>query len=163
MLKIGDRCAQIVEPIGGAIAVLIAIILFLQVVTRYVIHYSIPWSEEICGFLFVWLIFLGSIVAYKDGQLLRLTYFRDKLPASLQLIVETIMNITVLIGLVAVIMKGTEAALMASSRKTSYLLFSWMYIYMALPVGFSFLAIGYFESLIDNLKAIKGLFLSKES
>jgi hypothetical protein len=36
------------------------VIIFAQVVTRYLFNYTPEWSEELARFLFVWVVFLGS-------------------------------------------------------------------------------------------------------
>ena len=41
--------------------------IFLQVVFRYVIKYSLPWSEELARYLFVWFALMGAAVAVKDN------------------------------------------------------------------------------------------------
>ena len=41
---------------------LMSIIIFVQVVMRYVFHSSLTWSEEMARYLFVWLVYFS--VAY---------------------------------------------------------------------------------------------------
>ena len=36
-----------------------ATIAFAQVCTRYILNFSIVWSEELCRYLFIWTIFLA--------------------------------------------------------------------------------------------------------
>lgn len=51
-----------------AVCVLISamvIIVFLQVIFRFVIRSSLPWSEELSRYLMVWITFLGSSIAVK--------------------------------------------------------------------------------------------------
>ncbi|MBL3539708.1 TRAP transporter small permease [Aminivibrio sp.] len=51
-----------------AVCVLIAamvVVVFLQVVFRFVIHSSLPWSEELSRYLMVWITFLGASIAVK--------------------------------------------------------------------------------------------------
>ena len=49
--------------VDGACAVLLAVIAglaFFQVIARYLIGLSTPWSEELLRLLFVWLVLLGA-------------------------------------------------------------------------------------------------------
>jgi TRAP-type C4-dicarboxylate transport system permease small subunit len=39
-------------------------VVILQVFCRYILNYSLFWSEELARFLLVWLTFLGATVAY---------------------------------------------------------------------------------------------------
>lgn len=44
-----------------------ALVVALQVVSRYMFNHSLFWSEELARFLLIWLSFLGATVAYCHG------------------------------------------------------------------------------------------------
>jgi len=53
----------------AAMLVMLAII-FMQVITRYLLGFTFEWSEELARFLFVWAVFLGSaLIMGEDGHL----------------------------------------------------------------------------------------------
>ncbi|MBU8880714.1 TRAP transporter small permease [Bacillus sp. FJAT-29790] len=79
---------------------LMAIFVFTNVVLRYAFNSGITWSEEVSRFLFVWLIFLGAILAFKDNEHLGVDSFVKKLPLAGKKVVYTISNIILLITLV---------------------------------------------------------------
>lgn len=56
-----------VENLVCAMGITMAIIVATQVFSRYVLNYSLFWSEELARFLLVWLTFLGATVAYFYG------------------------------------------------------------------------------------------------
>lgn len=47
--------------------VAMTIIVFAQVIARYVFHNSFEWAEEISRFLVVWITFGGSAYAFRKG------------------------------------------------------------------------------------------------
>jgi C4-dicarboxylate transporter, DctQ subunit len=53
---------------------------FLNVVTRYVIRYSVAFTEEIVVSLFVWLTLLGTAVAFREGSHLAFTWLIERSP-----------------------------------------------------------------------------------
>ncbi len=57
--------------IAFALAVLLAVIL-LQTFTRYVIFYSLPWSEELSRYLYVLLILLGINIGVSNDGFVRI-------------------------------------------------------------------------------------------
>jgi TRAP-type transport system small permease protein len=66
------------------IAVLLAgmvILVFGNVVLRYAANSGIPVSEELSRWFFVWLVFLGSIIALRDHAHLGIDSLVKKLPA----------------------------------------------------------------------------------
>ncbi len=53
------RIDWIVNRILFVILFVMTVVTFAQVVSRYALGFSISWSEELCRFLFIWIIFLG--------------------------------------------------------------------------------------------------------
>jgi len=52
--------------------VLMMAVIFIQTATRYVVFYSIPWSEELSRYLYVTLTLLGVNLAVTSKQLVRI-------------------------------------------------------------------------------------------
>lgn len=63
---------------GGA-ALFSILVANAGVVARYVLKVSLPSVEEILRYLFVWLIFVGSALAFKEGTLISITMLGDSL------------------------------------------------------------------------------------
>lgn len=150
--KLGKGGIEFLEIVTGFIILAIAGILTLQVVTRYVMAYPISWPEEICGFLFVWVIFLGAVLAHESGGLISMTVLRDKLPIKCSVVVEAVMNSVVLACLLLLVVKSSQATLLNLTKKTTVLRFPWAFVYAALPLGFALLSISYSKALGRNIK-----------
>ncbi len=53
----------------ASMAVMLAVI-FLSVCTRYILHFTFDWAEELARYLFVWAVFLGSaLIMGENGHL----------------------------------------------------------------------------------------------
>ena len=48
------------------------IILFSGIVARYVLHTPLVWSDELASILFLWLAMLGSVIAFRRGEHMRM-------------------------------------------------------------------------------------------
>ena len=62
--------------VEGPAAFLVAaeiVVLFAGVVSRYVFHSPIVWSDELASMLFLWLAMLGAVVAYRKAEHMRMT------------------------------------------------------------------------------------------
>ncbi|HET7874486.1 MAG TPA: TRAP transporter small permease, partial [Methylomirabilota bacterium] len=71
----------------GACVVLLAVmtgVALLNVITRYVVRYSLAFTEEVVVSLFVWLTLFGTAVAFREGAHLGFTYLVERLPRPLQ-------------------------------------------------------------------------------
>lgn len=73
----------------------ISLLVFLQVLTRYVFEYSTPWLEELTRFLMIWMVLIGSSLAVKTNKhitidMLDLLLKRDIARKLYQLFINTI-------------------------------------------------------------------------
>lgn len=69
-----------VETVCGALVVLIALLMSVQVFTRYVLHYPLTWGDELVSLAFTWLSFLGAAVALKHRGHIGLTFLVELCP-----------------------------------------------------------------------------------
>jgi TRAP-type C4-dicarboxylate transport system permease small subunit len=58
----------------------IVVIMGAQVVARYLFGNPFVWAEEIATYLFVWIVFLGSGLAFQRRAHIALDYFVRRLP-----------------------------------------------------------------------------------
>ncbi|GJE04577.1 TRAP transporter large permease [Methylobacterium isbiliense] len=68
-----DALGHLVEIPAAALVVLEVVVLFAGVVSRYVFHQPIVWADELASILFLWLAMLGSVVAYRRAEHMRMT------------------------------------------------------------------------------------------
>ena len=76
---IGGYCRLLEYIIAGLLALMVVLV-FGNVVLRYAFNSGITVSEELSRWLFVWLIFLGAIVAMKEHAHLGVDSFVQRLP-----------------------------------------------------------------------------------
>ena len=58
----------------------IIVIMFGQVLFRYIFNQSLSWSEELAKFIFVWLTFLGAAICLKERIHIGVEFLTDRLP-----------------------------------------------------------------------------------
>lgn len=75
------RCTELLLCfVGGGMALLIMV----QVFSRYVLNHSLFWSEEVGRICLVWITFLGASAAYKRHAHMGIDFFVNYLPEVLQ-------------------------------------------------------------------------------
>ena len=57
---------------------------FINVITRYLIRYSLAFTEELVVSLFVWLTLLGTSIAFRQGAHLGFSFIVDRSPRPVQ-------------------------------------------------------------------------------
>jgi TRAP-type C4-dicarboxylate transport system permease small subunit len=73
-----------VETLVAAMGITMALIVATQVFSRYILNYSLFWSEEVARFFLVWITFLGASVAYFYGAHPGVDGLYQRLPKGLQ-------------------------------------------------------------------------------
>ncbi len=63
--KMLDRVNSLAEYAVCALLAVMVVVVFLQVIFRFVIRSSLPWSEELARYLMVWIVFLGASIGVK--------------------------------------------------------------------------------------------------
>jgi len=129
---------------------LLAVLLFANVLLRYVFRSPFAWMEEGVVAIFVWLVFIGVAACYRSHQHLRIDVLVRFLPHSLTLLVGTIaitINFFILILLVWV---GYDYAHFVSGNVTPVLRISAAWIYVGLPLGMCLSMIHLVRQVVDE-------------
>jgi len=64
----GAKLGKMIEKINGVLLAMIVVLLFLQVITRYINVSSFLWAGEAAIWIFVWMVFLGAAVLFHKKQ-----------------------------------------------------------------------------------------------
>jgi C4-dicarboxylate transporter DctQ subunit len=78
------------------VAVMTAVII-LQVIFRYVLKGSLPWSEELSRYLMIWVTFVGASIGVKRGAHIGVEMLVVFLPKNIQIIVKYVGGIITII------------------------------------------------------------------
>lgn len=94
----------------GILAVLIAVlscIVFINVILRYGFESSILSVDELSRYLFVWLTFIGAIVAFMDNAHVQVTFVVEKLSPANQRRLSLLTHSLILLLCIALPTKST--------------------------------------------------------
>lgn len=100
----------------GTLIVLVALI-FSNVVLRYFLRTGITWTVEVSGLLFVWLVFLGAVIALKDHAHLGIDSFVGKLPLKAQKAMFALVN-AIIIAVMVLFVDGVIGAMVLNGSMT---------------------------------------------
>ena len=136
------------------------IVLFAGVVSRYVFHSPLLWSDELASILFLWLAMLGSVVALRRGEHMRMTALVSKAQPGRRALFEAVATAACLAFLLMVLWPAWEYAHDEMAITTPALEISNLWRAAALPVGialmglFAALRLLRVASLRQSLKAV---------
>jgi TRAP-type transport system small permease protein len=84
----------------------LVVLTMLQVVGRYGLETTFIWTEELARLALIYLTFIGSIVALRRSQLLRLDFLVDALPPSMRRWIGVAVDILSIVVLGVVVWQG---------------------------------------------------------
>jgi C4-dicarboxylate transporter DctQ subunit len=79
-----QKINSFVEYIVCVLLAVMVVVVFLQVIFRFVIHSSLPWSEELSRYLMVWIVFLGASIGVNKKSHIGVEALVILLPAVVQ-------------------------------------------------------------------------------
>jgi len=132
---------KILTPIISLAFFVLVVVTFAQVVFRYLIGYSLFWSEEAARYLFVWISFLGSVVALQKGVHIGFDVCVAKLPAFWRRWVVLFGDLCVLGFLVFVSWLGFRMSAQNMIQQSPALEIPMGIVMSAVPIGFALMAV----------------------
>ncbi len=148
---------NIEEYICAAVSLVLLIITFVNVLSRYVFHASIAYTDEITTNLFVLLSVCGTAVAVKRKAHLGLTILTDALPKKLQGIVAVLIP---LVGAgVGFVLFYTGCLMVANQVRNGavslvLMIPAWIYG-IFLPIGMLFVLIRFLQQAVAQIRLLR--------
>ncbi len=142
-LLTGFECwlGSAVEVAAGLLVLAEVVILFAGVVTRYGIQHALVWSDELAAILFLWLAMLGSVIALRRGDHMRMTALLAGMPASRRAFFNALATGVVLAFLLLMAWPAYQFAQEEAFIGTPALEISNAWRAAALPVGIALMAL----------------------
>jgi tripartite ATP-independent transporter DctM subunit len=81
---------RVVEFAAAALVALEIFVLLAGVVSRFLLHRPIVWTDEFASIVFLWLAMLGSVIALARGQHMRLTAIVNAMPMAWRMRAEVL-------------------------------------------------------------------------
>lgn len=156
-MKVVKKIADNFE--GYCCAVMLAVmsvVVFLQVIFRFVIKASLPWSEELSRYLLVYITYFGCAYGIKTGAHLGVEAFVLILPKTVQKAINVLVQIGGLVVCVLILKFGADIVFsqMQSGQLSPAMRLPMWTIYSAIPIGMAFCVIRY---AIEIVKAVQTL------
>lgn len=137
--------------------VITVIIIFVQVITRYVFNASLSWSEEFSRYLFVWQTWLGSSLALRENKHIRLEVLDKKFGPKGFYVMMIMAGIIWLAFDIFLIVNGAElvSQQIARGTRSSGIGIPLAVVYASLPVSSVIIAFRLLVEIVSNIKLFK--------
>lgn len=112
-----------------------SVLVFANVVSRYVFNYSFIWVEEVTRYMMVWVGFIGSGLVLRYGAHIAVEAFQDLLPTRAAQVTRAIVVLVLAATFIAMTWLGVQYVRFAWEQETP--VFNWNFgmVYLAIPIG----------------------------
>jgi len=155
-IKILDIIEEIFCHIIGGLFLAMTLLVFVSVLSRYLFHTPLAWSEEIARFMMVWMGFLGAAVCSKREEHIKMGFSIAKLVSpQFEKIVLSLLNVAFIVFLIFLIKAGFTVCVRGSYIRSPALQIPMNYIMSAIPIAGFAMLIFHMVSLYKNYKGEK--------
>ena len=131
-----------------------SIIIFIQVIMRYVFQNSLTWSEELARYMFVWLGYFSVSFTARRGKHIRIDAAINLYPKKIRPYIEILSEIIVLAFSIFIAITGVTVfqKITWSGQISPAIGLPMQFVYAAPLVGFVLTAIRQIECIIKRIK-----------
>lgn len=133
--KCSNCINKLVIPIGCVFFLVLVVATIIQVLCRYFLKVSVPWSEELARFCFIWATMLGASVLVKTKGHPAVDALTGKLKGVAKNIQELFVCAVMLVVCYIGIQFGFQLVSKTLLQLSPALRIPYGYIYLSFPVG----------------------------
>lgn len=144
------------EYILSGLLVVIAAVMMLQVIMRYVFNASLSWAEEASRYAFVWSALVSIGYTIKENSILKVDTLVEALPSSLKNLLITLINFAVALFFGYLFVSSVPAVLrvISTGQRSPALNIHLGWIYSAAIAGFFLAAARAVQKTGQDMRAL---------
>ena len=127
--------SRLVESLVILLAGIIVAIVTAEVALRYLFSHSMIFTEELSRYLMVWVVFLGSALAIRDGSHIHIKILVNRLGPRMQQNVKLASYALIIAFLIFITVEGLKILPRQLQQMCITIDISLFYFYLAIPVG----------------------------
>jgi TRAP-type transport system small permease protein len=152
----GGKTLSLVKKIIGMLVVaifsLLIVVVSLQVVSR-IFSISMPWTEEMAKFLFIWVSLIGGYFTIHKGVNITFDLLIEYIPTKIWPAVFTFINLVSILFLAIVGYLGYTLSLLNMNNLSPVMGIPYGYVYLALPIGALVMILAQIETYVKGIRA----------
>jgi len=111
------------------------ILVIAQILFRYVIKISAPWTEEAARYLMIWMALLAAGIAFQKGQHFNIDFVTSRLRAEIQQKIALFTGLLAFVFILCIILWGVPFAILGFFTISPGLEITMFLPYLAIPVA----------------------------
>lgn len=153
---------SILKTVMALTSLLLFIVTFLQVVSRFIFKTPLAWSQDVIRLCFVYLVFWGAAYCVKEKAHLNVDVFLTALKPKMRKIVEIIINVILLLFFVFLIYFGFNFAQTGSTQNAPYLPIPMSLFYLSVPTSAVFMFYYMIQQIFGQIKTFNKIDINSD-
>lgn len=153
--KFIDFIDKITTWITCCVVGIMVLMVSLQVISRYIFHNSLSFTEELARYMFIWSVFMGSVLAMNQRKHVGMTFFAELFKGTAKRVEQLIADICTNIFFLLLLVFGSLMVKNAIAQYTPALNISFSLVYLAVPVAAVGLLVNCIYITLENWKNFK--------
>lgn len=135
MVWLAKILSSITEKILFVLLSAMTVIVFAQVIFRYILNTPLYWSEEAARYIMIWIVFLGASIGIRKGSHLGFTWFVERSKPKARRIFGLVAHLGLLAFALNITYYGTIITFQNLDQVSPGLQLPVAFVYACLPVG----------------------------
>lgn len=155
--RVSDRMDMATRFLAVPIGVATILIVFLEVVMRYVVRAPLVTSVELARLGFVWSCFLGAALGVKRGSHIRFVFFLEKCGAVGGRLLQIAVSLLCVVFFGVLLVTGIEMTQRVYETYFPALGVSQLWLYLPLPVSAAIMLVHAMAFVAEDLTALRSV------
>jgi len=133
---------------------LMTILIFLQIIFRFVLNLSLDWTEEIARYTFVWLVYMSASLAVKSNSHIRVEAVEKLLPKTPSKWFGFLAELVWLLFTLTMVKQGYIVAMKnwVMGQTSPAVHFPMGVIYSIIPIGFTLISLRIIQRMVKRFR-----------
>ena len=157
MRKAVDKLMKVISTLLGILLMIAVVFVLVQIVFRYLLKSPLGWTNQMCQFLYVWIVMLGLPVLFHTKSVTAFDYLSSKMGERAQTILHIIVCILSLFFAVCFISFSWQFMLKKGAMMIpAFRVIPYYTVYASMPVSGVLLIVEMVLQLVESVKALAG-------
>jgi TRAP-type C4-dicarboxylate transport system permease small subunit len=148
--KIRKGLLYVEWTLAGMFLSIMTFSVFLEVLARYVLHWSLSWPEEVARFSFIWASLLGASIALERKKLHDIDLVFEHFPGGLKPFIAFAVDLLVITILGVFVFYGAKLTGVVHMQVSPAMEIRMSYVYSAIPFAAGCMLISQIFSTIET-------------
>jgi TRAP-type C4-dicarboxylate transport system permease small subunit len=154
MKRLLEICRTIIKDVLILLSMAMCVVVFWQVISRFIIKNPSRWSEEVARYLMIWITFLAASVGVTQRNHLGLNIVVDSIKnAKVHYFFIILQHVCLIAFSLVLLIYGLQYTIEGSRQTGMSIMLKMSYVYSVIPISGFFMVINSIENIVQDVKA----------